>query len=184
MIYDIIDNVVSADFNNFLLKQLQGLPWQNTGSEIIEGENFDTGLMVPTYNRKFFDLDGNFSTVNKLAFEILDKTLDKAHWHFQDVVIDRIVYNYYWPNSGVSQHQDAPTNVDYPKQFFISCLYNITENNGYNIIDKEQVQSFQSRSILFQNTDFHSAFNPNDSKDRYTLNIVFGYNSQQIAQKK
>jgi len=183
MIYDVIDNVISADFNDFLIKQLQGVAWQNAPPEILEDEKIDTGLLIPTYNRQFYDVDGSFATVNKLAFEILDKTLDKTSWDFQDVVIDRIVFNYYWPNSGAPQHQDAPTQVDYPKQFFMSCLYNISDNNGYNIIGKDQVPSFPARSILFQNTDFHSAFNPSESKDRYTLNIVFGYNSEKIDYK-
>jgi len=186
MIYDVIDDVVSADFNKFMLKELEKCNWLHPGrAEVLDDNELDSGYFLPTFTRDSGPAENDsFILLNKCALEILDLTLDRSNWVFNNVVVDRILWNYYWPNSGVNQHQDAPRAIDNPKQFFISMVYNINDNTGYNIVHNEKVYSAASRCILFQNTDFHSAFNPPESKARYTVNIVFGYDSQSIAQKK
>jgi len=186
MIYDIIDNAVSDDINQYILNILQNSAWYYTGKEPFQDQNTDTSMAGGMINQSYFRTgkwdENRYNVIlNSVATFILEQCLKKSSWLFTGIEVDRIFWNYYYPNSGVLSHQDFPCKVVSSEDLYMSMIYHLNTNKGYNTVCGEKIDTVEGRCILFQNTDFHEAYNPIESEERFTLNIVFSYSGGSIS---
>ena len=187
MIYDVIDDVLPENVNSYITSVIRhvrdGIP------AIPETEDArshgDGGMVLPSYPN-----ESNDPVLEKLNLfgEIISESVFAAHkkkGRFNNIEVDRFMYNYYTRSSECFHHYDDNKTVQQAGQSLASFIYCLNDNDGYNIVNDQKIESKSGRCIIFSSSDYHSAVGPKEYATRFTLNCTFkysGYNADWVRQ--
>tara|TARA_B100001939_G_scaffold208460_1_gene179237 strand:+ start:401 stop:973 length:573 start_codon:yes stop_codon:yes gene_type:complete len=179
MIYDVIDDLMPKQFNDYMINQIiKTNRWRQSISELHSRESIeDSGMVMLTFPNR--DNDHIHYTLNVLNDVILDAALT-AHSStgvFHNIEVDRYMFNLYNKTSICGSHQDVTLTGQNPGQYLSTFIYTFSDGDGYNIVADEKIESKAGRCILFSSYDSHVAYPPTNTSHRYTLNCQFKYTS-------
>lgn len=183
MIYDVIDNVLPQEFNNTVIETLRSTPrWQIAGTEHGSNNEEETGIVLNSFLNGYDKVDefengkrDDLKTpLNTLGLAIANTVLGKHQGKFIGAVPKRFFWNRYPRNGMCKPHQDYGGRMN-DGEHLVSLVYHLNDNDGYNIINGERIETVGGRCIIFQSTDWHEAHGPFEFKERFTFNAVLGY---------
>jgi len=167
-------------YNNHVIEGLKNFPgWRLASmSEADSGTPLnaqfsDTGFLLQTYTRN--SSDGYNPKLNAYADIIFAKVLSQSKYAFNDVNPYRYFWNYYNTASTGILHRDILPSID---GNYMSILYNLNDNDGGTEVDNLVYTSQQGRAIMFNSRTLHKGIGPTQSKQRFSLNIVFQYSTK------
>lgn len=182
MIYDIIDDLMPKEFNDYMIKHLSNVNrWRQAQPELHEFEKnkvtSDAGMIMLSFPN--IDDDRIYNMLNILNDVILDAVLKKHSpvGEFYGVELDRYMFNLYNKTSVCGYHQDCTLTGQSPGQYLSTFIYTFSDGDGYNIVGDQKIESKAGRCILFSSYDPHVAYPPTNTNHRYTLNCQFKYGS-------
>lgn len=161
----IINNILSKDMNNLILKELINHHWfiafdnQNDKfNKIFSSKN--NGFSITTVSEGKIQVNSNLNKYGKTIFDIvLKKTKIEAE-------IDRFCWNMYFKNSESEIHKDRED----PK--CISMLYNLHTTDGGTEINKKFYKDVESQIKIYSSNILHRGIGPKKDNVRFNLNIV------------
>ena len=172
------DNLFDPFFNKHIvdgLKYLSGWRLASISENDVSliGPYSDTGFLLQTYTKN--SPDGYNPKLNAYAELVLAKVLDQSKYIFHDMSPYRYFWNYYNTASTGILHRDILPDIE---GNFMSILYNLNDNDGGTEVDNIVYTSQQSRAIMFNSRTLHRGIGPTQSKQRFSLNVVFQYSSK------
>lgn len=182
MIYDVIDDVMPKQFNDFMIEEIRRANrWAIAKPELHEFEksniSADAGMVMLTFPNSENDyIHNNLNVLNNVILDAVLK-LHSSTGVFHNVELDRYMFNAYNQNSVCGAHQDCTLTGQNPGQYLSTIIYTFSDGDGYNIVGDEKIESKAGRCILFSSYDPHVAHPPTNVPYRYTLNCQFKYTS-------
>ena len=189
MIIEKLENILSKDFNNSVLQELKnnnswGISPDEIREEVELSDNYsDSGMLLHSFNTGMNLPKDNVESL-KLAFlnvsatHVLNSVLNNSAFTFNNMVVQRYLWNYYNRASEGVIHLDAKEDNAY------SIIYYLHDSDGGTLVGDTFHKSVSNDAIMFKSNTKHKGFGPKTGKSRFVLNILFtadGYQRKQQA---
>jgi hypothetical protein len=169
-VIEVIKNILPNEINNkIILYLINSNNWRI--AKDFENFNFfsnfktskkDLGCFLQTYDEKRnIILDTPLNLYAEIIYEIV-----KKHTKHKFLKPIRFYWNYYNQSSCASLHKDSE------KNYYISFVYNLNDNNGGTLINNEFYKSNAGEAVVFNSNIEHSSVEHTDVKSRFNLNCI------------
>jgi hypothetical protein len=169
---EIIKNILPTEINNkiilYLIKSSSWKIGQDYTNDLKLLEDLlgpigkDYGMSFNSFNEKEnIFLETPLNNYAEIVYEIIKKT---TQYKFLKPI--RFYWNYYNSSSFSAQH------TDHNKDYYVSFIYNLNNNNGGTIINNEFYKSNSGEAIVFKSNLLHNSVSQTDVKSRFNLNCI------------
>ena len=162
----ILNNIISKEINNKIIKQLADSHWfiawdqnSNTYEKIFSNKN--NGFCIETMGDGQVQGNNLLNVYGKMIFNIIiEKLKIKGK-------LSRIFWNMYLKDSEGDFH------IDNKESGFISIVYNLHTTDGGTEINGKFYKDLEGQAKIFNSNTIHKGFGPKQDNVRFNLNLIF-----------
>lgn len=167
------DQLFPREFNNYIAQRLmREAEWRLCMDDSYCGgldlsRYSDTGMVFYSYHSEVPDHQINQDPVRPFFNTAAELILHTAVGHRENLVIDRVMWNYYGRASTGVEHRD------FHEPGRTSMVYNLTGTDGGTWVGDQYYQGDQGRAIIFPSELDHRGQGPQTNPYRLVLNVIF-----------